>query len=42
VTVTLLDKCGHNLSFMAWCKSGVPVTLLTVGVANLYMLRYAL
>jgi hypothetical protein len=41
VSVTLLEKSGHNLSFVTWCKAGVPVTVLTVAVANLYMLRYA-
>ncbi|GBF88485.1 hypothetical protein Rsub_01198 [Raphidocelis subcapitata] len=41
VTITLLDKSGHKVSFLEWMKVGVPLTIVTVGAANLYMLRYA-
>lgn len=36
----MLDKSGHPFSFVSWLRIGVPVTLVTVAVANLYMLRY--
>lgn len=42
VTVTLLDRQGYHVTFWQWAKIGIPVTLVTVVVANVYMLlRYA-
>jgi Na+/H+ antiporter NhaD/arsenite permease-like protein len=40
VTASLLDRSGHRCTFLSWLKAGIPMTLLTVGIANVYMLRY--
>ena len=43
VAATLLDRSGYPMSFVRWLKGGVPVTLLSVAVVNVYMLlRYCL
>ncbi|KAI8465106.1 MAG: transporter [Monoraphidium minutum] len=41
VTATMLDKSGHRCTFVGWLKVGVPLMIVTVAAANLYMLRYA-
>jgi Na+/H+ antiporter NhaD/arsenite permease-like protein len=41
VTATMLDKSGHRCTFLEWLKIGVPLMLVTVAAANLYMLRFA-
>ena len=41
VTAGMLDRAGHHFSFVQWLRVGVPVTLVTVAAANLYLLRYA-
>jgi Na+/H+ antiporter NhaD/arsenite permease-like protein len=43
VGATLLDRSGYPMSFVRWLKGGVPVTLLSLVVANAYLLlRYCL
>ena len=43
VTATMLDRQGYTMSFVKWMYGGVPVTIVTVAVANVYMLlRYCL
>jgi Na+/H+ antiporter NhaD/arsenite permease-like protein len=41
VTATILDKAGTHVTFLQWMRVGVPLTVVTVGAANLYLLRYA-
>ncbi len=41
VTSGLAEKRGHNMGFMTWLRGGVPVTIVSVAIANAYMLlRY--
>lgn len=43
VTSGLAEKRGHPMGFMTWLKAGIPVTIASVAVANVYMLlRYCL
>ncbi|KAG1678649.1 hypothetical protein FOA52_012656 [Chlamydomonas sp. UWO 241] len=43
VTVGLAEKDGHHISFVKWLYAGVPVMVVTVAVANVYMLvRYGI
>lgn len=43
VAATILDRAGFNMTFVKWLKAGVPVTIVTVAVANVWMLlRFAL
>ncbi len=34
VTATLLDRAGTPVTFIGWMYSGVPVTLVSVAMAN--------
>lgn len=38
VTASLLERAGRPVSFLGWMKVGVPVTLVTMVVADAYML----
>ncbi|WIA39472.1 hypothetical protein OEZ86_005570 [Tetradesmus obliquus] len=40
VTATILERQGFPMSFLGWMRVGIPVTIATVAVANLYMFRY--
>ena len=41
VTSGLAEKRGHNMGFITWLKGGVPVTIVSVAIAHVYMLlRY--
>jgi Na+/H+ antiporter NhaD/arsenite permease-like protein len=43
VGASMLDRAGHPMSFKRWLRPGVPVTIVSVTVANAYMLlRYCL
>lgn len=43
VTAGIAGREGHNISFMGWLYAGVPTTIVTVAVANVYLLlRYCL
>jgi len=43
VTVGLAEKDGHHIGFIKWLLVGVPVMIVSVAVANVYMLvRYAI
>ena len=41
VTSGLAEKRGHTMGFMTWLRGGIPVTIVSVAIANVYMLlRY--
>ena len=43
VGASILDRSGHPMTFVTWLKAGAPVMVLSVAVANVYMLlRYCL
>jgi len=43
VVVGIAEKYGYHVSFRVFAKYGIPVTLLTVGLAAIYLIvRYAL
>jgi hypothetical protein len=40
VCSAVLDRQGFSMTFLGWMRVGIPVTIATVAVANLYMFRY--
>ncbi len=38
VTATILERAGYKVTFVQWMRVGVPVTIVTVAVANVWML----
>jgi Na+/H+ antiporter NhaD/arsenite permease-like protein len=38
VAATIMDRSGFNMTFLRWMKVGIPVTILTVAVANVWLL----
>lgn len=39
-TVGLMEKDGHHMPFVAFLRFGVPVTILTVAIAAIYLTSY--
>lgn len=37
IVVTLADRSGHPISFRQWLRYGVPVTLMSLLLANIYL-----
>lgn len=43
VTATLAERAGHHITFFKWLKTGVPVTIVSVAMADIWMiLRFCL
>jgi Na+/H+ antiporter NhaD/arsenite permease-like protein len=43
VTATLAERAGEHISFMQWLKAGIPVTIVSVAMADVWMiLRFCL
>jgi hypothetical protein len=43
VSASILERSGYPMPYVAWLRRGVPITLLSVVVANAYLLlRYCL
>ncbi|KAL4423292.1 hypothetical protein ABPG77_004561 [Micractinium sp. CCAP 211/92] len=43
VTATLAERAGHHITFLKWLKTGVPVTVVSVAMADVWMiLRFCL
>ena len=43
VTATLAERAGERISFGKWLKGGIPVTIVSVAMADLWMiLRFCL
>ena len=38
VTATLAERAGEKITFLTWLKAGVPVTILSVAMANVWLL----
>ncbi|KAL4436773.1 hypothetical protein ABPG75_003912 [Micractinium tetrahymenae] len=43
VTATLAERAGHHITFFKWLKAGVPITIVSVAMADVWMiLRFCL
>ena len=43
VTSGIANRAGFKITFLSWLKAGIPITIVSVATANVYMIvRYAL
>jgi Na+/H+ antiporter NhaD/arsenite permease-like protein len=41
VLLGVAERAGHRIGFRSWLRTGIPVTLVTVGIAAVYLwVRY--